>query len=87
VFIDPANRGIWSVIGPIGGDVRSVAIDPRDKDKIYISTMDGQIHVSVDGGKNWRMLVRFDRPQLILDQLMVDAVDSRFIYASGHRGN
>lgn len=87
VFIDPANKGIWSVIGPVGGDVRSVAIDPRDKDKIYISTMDGQIHVSFDGGKNWRMLVRFDRPQLILDQLFVDAVDSNIIYASGHRGN
>lgn len=87
IFIDPANKGIWSVIGPNGGDVRSVAIDPKDKDRIYISTMDGQIHVSFDGGKNWRMLVRFDRPQLILDQLIVDSEHSNIIYASGHRGN
>lgn len=87
VFIDSKSDTQWSVIGPNGGDVRSVAIDPRNKDVIYIGTMDGQIHRSTDGGKTWRMLVRFGIPLLTLDQLFVDSQDSKTIYASGHRGN
>ena len=75
----------WQVVGPSGGDVRVVAVDPRDKDRLYISTLDGQIHTSADGGKSWRLLVNFNRPQLILDQLFVDSRDSQTIYASGHR--
>lgn len=87
VFIDEKSATQWSILGPNGGDVRSVEIDPRDKNKIYISTMDGQIHVSNDAGKSWQILVRFDKPQLILDQLIVDSRDSNVIYASGNRGS
>ncbi len=46
VFTDPSNLSVWSVMGPSGGDVRVVAIDPRDKDRLYISTLDGQVHTS-----------------------------------------
>ncbi len=82
---ESAKFNDWQVVGPSGGDVRVVAVDPRDKDRLYISTLDGQIHTSGDGGKSWRLLVNFNRPQLILDQLFVDSRDSKIIYASGHR--
>lgn len=85
VISDPDKFSDWSVVGPSGGDVRVVAVDPRDKNRLYISTLDGQIHTSTDGGKSWRLLVNLNRPQLVLDQLMVDAVDSNVIYTSGHR--
>jgi photosystem II stability/assembly factor-like uncharacterized protein len=75
----------WQVVGPSGGDVRSVAIDPRDKDKLYASTLDGQIHTSSDGGRTWRLLVNLNQSELILDNLFVDSRDSQKIYASGHR--
>jgi len=87
VFFDPASATQWSVLGPNGGDVRSIEIDPRDKNKLYIGTGDGQIHVSTDAGKSWRMLVSFEKPQLNLEQLLIDSRDSNIIYASGHRGN
>ncbi|HEX9960690.1 MAG TPA: YCF48-related protein, partial [Pyrinomonadaceae bacterium] len=74
------------IIGPNGGDVRAVAIDPRDKNRLYISTLDGQVHTSADAGKSWRFLVNLNRPLLILDNLTVDARDSNVIYTSGHRG-
>lgn len=75
----------WQVVGPTGGDVRVVAIDPRDKNRLYISTLDGQIHTSADGGQTWRLLVNLNKPELILDQLFVDSRDSKIIYTSGHR--
>src|SRR2546430_16851226 len=81
-----AKFAAWNVVGPEGGDVRVVAIDPRDKDRLYISTLDGQIYTSGDGGRGWRLLVNFNRPDLILDQLFVDSRDSKTLYASGHRG-
>jgi photosystem II stability/assembly factor-like uncharacterized protein len=84
--VEPAGYADWQVMGPEGGDVRVVAIDPRDKDRLYISTLDGHIHTSTDGGMSWRLLVNLNKPELILDQLAVDVSDSKIIYASGHRG-
>ena len=75
----------WRVVGPSGGDVRVVAIDPKDKNRLYMSTLDGQIHTSADGGASWRLLVNLNKPELILDQLFVDSRDSKIIYTSGHR--
>jgi photosystem II stability/assembly factor-like uncharacterized protein len=85
VYTDPEKFGDWVVTGPSGGDVRAVAVDPRDKNRLYISTLDGQIYTSADAGKMWTLLVNLNEPQLILDQLFVDSVDSKIIYASGHR--
>ena len=75
----------WKVVGPSGGDVRVVAVDPKDKDRIYVSTLDGQIHTSADGGTTWRLLVNLNRPRLVLDQLFVDSRNSKIIYTSGQR--
>ncbi|MCY7345782.1 MAG: hypothetical protein LH614_06115, partial [Pyrinomonadaceae bacterium] len=79
--------GDWNIVGPSGGDVRVVAVDPKDKNRLYISTLDGQIHTSADGGQTWRLLANLNRPQLVLDQLMVDVRDSKMIYTSGHKHN
>lgn len=85
VFKDPNNFAEWTVVGPDGGDVRAIAIDPKDPERIYISTLDGQIHSSSDGGRTWRMLVNLDKPQLVIDDMFVDSRDSNVIYAAGHR--
>ena len=85
-FIDPERFANWQVLGPEGGDVRAIAVDPKDKNRLYITTIDGQIHTSSDAGKTWRLLVNLNQPQLVLDQLIVDSKDSNIIYVSGHRG-
>ena len=82
---EPIKFGDWRVVGPSGGDVRVVTIDPKDKNRLYVSTLDGQIHTSADGGITWSLLVNLNRPQLVLDQLLVDSRDSKIIYTSGHR--
>ncbi|MEQ1921339.1 MAG: YCF48-related protein [Pyrinomonadaceae bacterium] len=75
----------WQVVGPSGGDVRVVAIDPKNKDRLYASTLDGQIHTSSDGGRTWTLLANLNEPELVLDNMFVDSRDSLKIYASGHR--
>lgn len=81
----PLKISDWQVVGPGGGDVRVVAVDPKDKDRLYISTLDGQIYTSADAGVNWKLLVNLNRPRLVLDQLFVDSRNSNIIYASGNR--
>ena len=85
-FSDKDKFATWTVLGPNGGDVRAIAIDPKDKDRVYISTLDGQVYLSTNGGNSWNLLVNLNKPQLILDNLMVDLRDSKILYASGHRG-
>jgi photosystem II stability/assembly factor-like uncharacterized protein len=82
---EPVKINDWDIVGPSGGDVRVVTIDPKDKDRLYVSTLDGQIHTSPDGGKTWSLLVNLNKPQLVLDQLLIDSRDSKMIYTSGHR--
>jgi photosystem II stability/assembly factor-like uncharacterized protein len=83
---EPAQKsGDWQVVGPAGGDVRVIAVDPHDKNRLYISTLDGQIYTSADAGANWKLLVNLNKPRLVLDQLFVDSRDSNIIYASGNR--
>jgi photosystem II stability/assembly factor-like uncharacterized protein len=82
---EPEKFNDWEGVGPNGGDVRVIAVDPKDKDRLYISTLDGQIYTSANAGKKWSLLVNLNKPQLILDQLFVDSRDSKIIYTSGHR--
>src|SRR5918997_486444 len=75
----------WVVTGPMGGDVRSLVIDPQDPSRIYFGTIDGQIYASSDGGASWSRLEGFNRPGLLIDNIVIDSGDSRVIYAAAHR--
>ncbi len=90
IFVNASNNldnsfKSWNVIGPSGGDVRSIDIDPKDKDHLFVTTLDGQVHTSYDAGKTWSLVVNLNRPQLILDNLIIDSRDSNIIYTAGHR--
>lgn len=82
---DPVRFNGWQTLGPNGGDIRVIAVDPKNKNKIYLTTLDSQIYSSSDAGKTWRHLTSFSRPQVMLDDLIVDREDSNIIYVSGHR--
>jgi photosystem II stability/assembly factor-like uncharacterized protein len=75
----------WQVIGPTGGDIRMLAIDPKNKSRLFITTLDSQVYKSEDAGKTWKHLVTLYRPQLTLDYIFVDSSDSNRIYVTGHR--
>jgi photosystem II stability/assembly factor-like uncharacterized protein len=75
----------WRISGPSGGDVRALVIDPNDPAKFYFGTLDGQIYTSSDGARTWRLLVNFIRPQLFVDNIVIDPRDSKVIYVATHR--
>ena len=75
----------WRMSGPSGGDVRALVVDPNDPDRFYFGTLDGQIYVSTDSGRNWRLLYNFNRARLFVDHIIVDPRDSKVLYVATHR--
>jgi photosystem II stability/assembly factor-like uncharacterized protein len=75
----------WEVTGPLGGDVRSLVVDPQDPQRLYFGTIDGQIYTTGDGGSSWSRLEGFNRPGLLVDNLIIDPRDSKVIYAAANR--
>jgi photosystem II stability/assembly factor-like uncharacterized protein len=73
----------WQPVGPDGGNVRSLAIDPRNPDRIFLGTSAGNLYLSTDKGASWS---RFARPansaEMVLDHIVIDPADSRNIFAA-----
>lgn len=73
----------WRPIGPAGGDVISLAADPRDLDHLYLGTQDGHIFASRDRGSHWQLLGRIGAGQDdVVTAMIVDPRNSENIYAS-----
>src|SRR5258706_8436641 len=51
-----AGAQTWSLTGPTGGDVRSLAASPREPNVVYLGTAEGVLFRSHDGGRDWRRL-------------------------------
>jgi photosystem II stability/assembly factor-like uncharacterized protein len=73
----------WQPVGPDGGNVRSLAIDPKNPDRIFLGTSAGNLYLSTDRGASWS---RFARPgnsaEMVLDHIVIDPADSRNIFAA-----
>jgi photosystem II stability/assembly factor-like uncharacterized protein len=73
----------WQPIGPDGGNVRSLAIDPKNPDRIFLGTSAGNLYLSTDKGATWS---RFARPgnsaEMVLDHIIIDPADSRNMFAA-----
>jgi photosystem II stability/assembly factor-like uncharacterized protein len=44
----------WARAPLFGADVRSLAVDPADPDRVFAGTSGGQLYVSHDGGAEWQ---------------------------------
>src|SRR5579859_5615571 len=74
----------WQPVGPDGGNVRSLAIDPKDPDRIFLGTSAGNLYLSTDRGVSWS---RFARPgnsaEMVLDHIVIDPSDPRNMIVAG----
>ena len=74
--------GPWQVLGPDGGDARSLAYDAQNPDHIFLGTSTGQMFTSNDGGHNWSRLAHLGGDDYVLDHIFVDPQNSNRIYVS-----
>ncbi len=74
----------WRVLGPDGGDVRSLTYDPRNPDRIILGTSSSKLFVSTDDGGSWSSLAQLgDGDDLVLDHVVFDPAHPGTIYAAG----
>jgi photosystem II stability/assembly factor-like uncharacterized protein len=73
----------WAVLGPDGGDVRSLAYDPHDPNRVFLGTSTGVIFVSEDGGHNWSRFAKLGAgDDYVLDHIAIDPQNSKHIFVS-----
>ncbi len=73
----------WAVLGPDGGDVRSLAYDPQDPNRVFLGTSTGVIFVSEDGGHNWARFAKLGSgDDYVLDHIAIDPHNSKTIFVS-----
>jgi len=51
--LDLAEGNIWRSIGPYGGSIRAIAMNPENPNIVYIATYGAGIYRSSDGGNSW----------------------------------
>jgi photosystem II stability/assembly factor-like uncharacterized protein len=73
----------WTVLGPDGGDVRSLSYDPRNPDHIFLGTSSGSIFSSEDGGHSWSHFAHLGTGNdYVLDHIAIDPHNTKYIYVS-----
>ena len=73
----------WKPLGPDGGDVRSLAQDPGNPDRIYMGTSAGQLYLSLDAGLTWSRYARLgEGDDYVLDHIVIDPNDANIIYVA-----
>ena len=78
-----AGNRQWAVLGPDGGDVRSLAYDPHNPNRVFLGTSTGVIFVSEDGGHNWSRFAKLGAgDDYVLDHIAIDPQSSKTIYVS-----
>lgn len=78
--------GPWQVLGPDGGDARSLAYDAHNPDRVLLGTSSGQLFNSNDAGRTWSRLARLGGDDYVLDHISIDPENSNRIYVSAWSG-
>jgi photosystem II stability/assembly factor-like uncharacterized protein len=78
-----ARAQTWKALGPPGGDVRALAVDPARPARIFLGTVDGHIFGSEDSGAHWSLLGRASpRLDAVITAILVDPRDGNVLFAS-----
>lgn len=78
-----AKAQSWRSVGPGGGDVRALAVDPGHAEFVYLGTTDGHIFGSRDSGEHWNLLgMAGSGSNAIVTAIIVDPRNSGVLFAS-----
>ena len=74
----------FSQLGPTGGEITALVIDPLDSQIIYAGTFGGGIYKSIDGGKTWQDSSR-GLIDLYIQSMAIDPKHPDTVYAGMYR--
>jgi cysteine-rich repeat protein len=84
-----AGDNAWSVFGPQGGSILSLAIDPTSPQTVYAGT-NGGVFKSTDGGSSWstasKGLTDSGITETYVQELAIDPSSPQTLYAGMFRG-
>jgi photosystem II stability/assembly factor-like uncharacterized protein len=73
----------WTVVGPDGGDVRSLSSDPGNPDHIILGTSTGTLFQSTDGGRSWSRFAHLGEGDgSVLDHVVFDPQNPSTIFVA-----
>lgn len=79
----PAFAQTWQPLGPDGGSVRSLTMDPQDPNHIFLGTSAGRLFLSADHGATWSRIAHLGSPsEMVLDHVVIDPSNSKNIYVA-----
>lgn len=71
----------WQPLGPEGGSVRSLTMDPTQPERIFLGTSAGRLYLSEDSGSSWARLARLGgASEMVLDHIVIDPSNPYIIY-------
>ncbi|MBI2683317.1 MAG: transcriptional regulator [Acidobacteriales bacterium] len=78
-----ASAQMWVPVGPHGGDVRTLTLDPHAADRILLSTSTGLLYESLDGGRRWQRMARLgEGNDYVIDGVIFHPTRPGVIYAA-----
>ena len=73
----------WQPLGPDGGTVRSLTIDPANPDRIFLGTSAGRLYLSSDNGVSWTRFAHLgSAAEMVLDHVVIDPAHPRNIFVA-----
>jgi len=77
--------GAWTPLGPFGGQVSSLAVDPSAPQTVYAATQGGGVFKSTDGAATWQP-AGSGLPSPFVGLLAIDPATPQTLYAGGDFG-
>jgi photosystem II stability/assembly factor-like uncharacterized protein len=84
VFIPVVNNDLSGWLGPDGGSIVSIAVDPLNPQVIYAGTWGSGVFKSQDGGESWHLTSQ-GLDNLFINSLAIDPVEPSTIYAGTYK--
>src|SRR5437764_134751 len=73
-----AGDNVWTSLGPDGGSISALVIDPQNTRTVYAATGSG-VFKTTDGGASWSQASALN--ERIVQTLLIDPQNSRTLYA------